>query len=247
MSKELPQIQVTKDYNIFKTLSSNRQVNQNHVKQLQKSLQENPHLFETRPILVNENMFVIDGQHRLQAAKANNSPVYYVVGEGITVEDTRSLNTTQNNWAPIDFARSYASTGNKNYKEFLSAVAKFPGIPQSVVRSYLGNGNTHSEVETFKNGLFVVTRPILSNLYLEQLDTIKNSLPGLVLSRSYGQAFYTLFEKPDVFDYDYFVSKLAQEGTHVLMRRSATLKDTIRCIEDVYNYNRPEKNHVRFY
>ena len=96
--KEIAQVQVTSNYQIFKTLTSNRKVDMNHVKRLATSMKENPHLFETRPILVNENMFVIDGQHRLKAAQINKQPVYYMVSKGITIEDTRTLNTTQANW-----------------------------------------------------------------------------------------------------------------------------------------------------
>lgn len=247
--KEPAQVQVTKDYQRFKTLSSNRRVDMNHVKRLAKSMKENPHLFETRPILVNENMFVIDGQHRLRAAQENKQPVYYMVSKGITVDDTRTLNTTQANWTMMDFARSYASTGNEHYQTFLAAVSKYPNLQPTVIRFYLGGQASQNALYTqaFKNGDFVVERPNLSDIYLEQLSNIKRHLPNVQLTRAYGLAFYKLFENPEVFDYEYFLGKLENEGAAALMRGSAEMKDAFRCIEDVYNYNRNEKNRVRFY
>lgn len=249
MSDLVSVIQVTNNYNQFKILESNRAVDTNHIRRLGKSMRENPHLFATRPILVNEHMFVIDGQHRLAAAKENRLPVYYMIGDGITVDDTRALNTTQSNWKMTDFAKSYASTGNESYKAFLSAVAKYPSLPLTVIRHYMGGSTAENEAKTadFKSGNFHVPQPEVSDVYLEQLSEIKQRSGANSITRATGVAFLKLFSNPDVFDYDYFITKVGTERAETLSMRHLTVKDALRNIEDVYNHNRAEKNRVRFY
>ena len=58
----------TTDYDIFKGIVGNRKVEKKHVEMLTGAIDRN-NLLNVRPIIVNEEMMVIDGQHRLEAAK----------------------------------------------------------------------------------------------------------------------------------------------------------------------------------
>ena len=69
MSQQDLQIHSTYDLSIFKILDGNRNINLGHVERLVKSIEENG--FLKMPIIVNDNFDVIDGQHRLMAAKKN--------------------------------------------------------------------------------------------------------------------------------------------------------------------------------
>lgn len=240
----------TKDCSKFKLLGSNRTINLNHVKHLAKSMKENPHLFEVRPILVNKNMFVIDGQHRLQAAKINNQPVYYTVYDGVAIEDTRALNVTQLNWNLMDFAQSYASMNNENYQTFIAMVRKYPNLSSSVIRSFLsGNKGEGTEgTRSFREGDFIVHNPNLADVYLEQLNDIAHAI-NIPVTKALGRAFFVLFGKPEIFDYEYFLKKLQVNGgaRSLMSVRPITNKDAYRAIEDAYNHGREQRNHVRFY
>ena len=55
-------IRETNDYEIFKILKGNRDINQNHVNKLVQSITEKDLRI---PIVVDNNMYVMDGQHRL--------------------------------------------------------------------------------------------------------------------------------------------------------------------------------------
>lgn len=55
----------TNNYDQFKRLVGNREVNPKRVKTIKKSVEEIGYI--PNPIIVNENMEVIDGQGRLQA------------------------------------------------------------------------------------------------------------------------------------------------------------------------------------
>ena len=74
MSQNDLQIHSTNDLSVFKILEGNRNINLANVERLVKSIEENG--FLQMPIIVNENYEVIDGQHRLMAAKKLNSIIY---------------------------------------------------------------------------------------------------------------------------------------------------------------------------
>ena len=70
---EVNKVYQTNDLTICKEIGGNRVPNPQHVKRLCSSIKENGML--CNPILVNEKMQVIDGQHRLLASKEANSSV----------------------------------------------------------------------------------------------------------------------------------------------------------------------------
>lgn len=88
-------IQSTTDYAQFRYYLSNREVDNAHVKKLAASIQRK-NLMKIRPALVNEDMYVIDGQHRIEACRLIEEPVYYLITEGLTQADIAILNTAQN-------------------------------------------------------------------------------------------------------------------------------------------------------
>lgn len=108
-------LQKTKNYEQFKFLEGNRAINANHLFQLTKSILKN-NLLSVNPILVNEDMHVIDGQHRLEVAKANDLDIYYIILTGATIEQVIELNATVRPWTVRDFILSYANRGNKAYQ-----------------------------------------------------------------------------------------------------------------------------------
>lgn len=65
------QIYKTKDYTSFRAIVSNREVNKAHVKKLAASIRKK-NLLYIRPVIVNDRMEIIDGQHRVAACNINN-------------------------------------------------------------------------------------------------------------------------------------------------------------------------------
>lgn len=126
-------------YDRFKLLPGNRDMTPGHIKRLMRAIQEHPEILEAQPILVNEKMQIIDGQHRFEAAKGLGLPIYYVVVPGIGIEVARSLNVMQRKWEPIDFARSYAASGNENYRIYIKIREQY-NLPHNIVMSALNGG-----------------------------------------------------------------------------------------------------------
>ena len=66
----------TKDYHTFSFLKGNRAININHLNKLIKSIKEKD---LKMPIIVNEKLQVLDGQHRLKAYQTLNLSMSYIM------------------------------------------------------------------------------------------------------------------------------------------------------------------------
>lgn len=105
-------IQKTTKYEQFKFLNGNRKLHLGHLARLTMSIAKR-NMLEQNPIMVNENMEVIDGQHRLEVARANKLPIYYVVVANTGITEVLDLNTNVRNWKLPDYVDSLIASGNK--------------------------------------------------------------------------------------------------------------------------------------
>lgn len=106
----------TNDYSVFKELEHNRDVKLSRVKKLVASFSEKEIL---NPIVVNENMEIVDGQGRYEALKTLGRPIKFIVSYGANIEDCRRMNAYNTNWGMMDFVKSFARSGNLNYANLL--------------------------------------------------------------------------------------------------------------------------------
>ena len=106
------QIFYTTDYEVFKELLGNRDIDESHVKKLIKSMREE---YLEIPIQVNQRMEVIDGQHRLAACKELGLPIYYTVSKGAGLEETQRQNALSKKWTMIDVLESFCKRDFDDY------------------------------------------------------------------------------------------------------------------------------------
>lgn len=243
-STNIPTIAVETNYEKFKIMSSNRIVDRNHVSRLKKEMQQNPLLLSTSPILVNENFFVIDGQHRLKAASELGHPIYYIIAEGSGIDETRALNATQRKWTMLDFAKSYAASGYKDYEQFLALNSKFPSISPSILRMYLTGMGKEGNIESdFRLGNFVIDDIKESLESIEKLQQIVDTT-DMRISTPMARALRQVFQNHD-FDFDTFITKLKNEGAQERFVMHHNVRSCLRSIEEVYNFH--NKIQTRLY
>lgn len=248
--ENLPQVQTTKDYSRFKLMAGNRAVDYNQVKRMKREMERNPHLFAGNPILVNENDFIIDGQHRRQAAQELGRPIYYIVVPGITLEETRALNVTQKHWTLMDFARSYADSGQESYIKFILAVNKYPNLAPAIIMKVLAGGQLHRLSENFRHGTFEIESYSQAMTYLEKIDRVRKK-GEIIMNSPMAMSLLRLLKNEDIpgadepFDYDRFMFKLERKGAREIFVPGNNIRNCLRAIEDVYNFHSPVR--VRLY
>lgn len=149
------QVASTTKYAQFKDILGNRIINKEHVARLRKEIQAN-NLLATCPIIVNEKMEVIDGQHRLEAARGLKVPVFYVKVPGLGIEHIIRLNTSQRRWGIWDYITLHIEHGNEEYvelKKFCDTYGFSPTVG-SILTSERSFGTTKSAA--FREGRFEI-------------------------------------------------------------------------------------------
>ena len=117
-------IKSTSNYEMFKFREDNRDggVKKDHVKKIKSSI-ESRNLLHLKPILVNEDMEIIDGQHRLIAAKELGVNIFYKVERELHPEDIIKLNVVKT-WNLSDYLNFYCVHKKSSYlllKNFMDA------------------------------------------------------------------------------------------------------------------------------
>lgn len=216
-------------------MTGNRVIETNHVKQLKREMQRNPDLLAANPILVNEHLFIIDGQHRFMAAKELHRPVFYIISDGTTINETRHLNTTQRRWTLLDFARSYADSGKKDYVQFLDLSKQYPLIPLSVLRLYLIGKQIHDIDGQFRRGQFEIFNRAIAAHYLDKLTAVITTTHTKI-NMAMAVSLLDLMTNNDQFDVDLFLQKLERETARELYQPQSSRRACMRSIEAVYNF-----------
>lgn len=115
----------TKDYNIFKMLPGNRLLSEKKIKLLIKDISAGNNLLKFFPILVDKQMNVLDGQHRLYAARKTQSDVYYIISsQQIDISVVASMNSRSSSWNAKDYLNCYIRRNNVNYQQVQSLMDK---------------------------------------------------------------------------------------------------------------------------
>lgn len=99
----------TNDYSIFQFSKFNRNV------LLRKEMLQQAKEGFLSPIIVNENLMVIDGQHRLKASEQVGVPVEFIIKPGLNEHDIVRMNTVQKPWSLKNFIEAFANQGKEEY------------------------------------------------------------------------------------------------------------------------------------
>ena len=152
--KEIGKIYETMDYDAFSFLHFNR--NAKPRKDLLDALEKYGRFFE--PIIVNEDLEVLDGQHRLLSAKLKETPIsFYVVDDATAKQVIKSVNTERRSWTTREYIDFYDRLGNQNFitlNEYLNSEIQ-KKLPDSMIQEVLaGKGSQFTKIKdgTYKIG-----------------------------------------------------------------------------------------------
>lgn len=187
------------------------------------------------PIIVNEYMVVIDGQHRLEHAKKAGVPIEYIVKPGLTERDIVRMNTTQRPWSLLNFIESYANQGSEQYVALLNLInKKYAGtsVVISVGRNSTGSSKGLTDLVKSGNFEFVNFEQTLNFLkyyerFRKETNTPKKTKVAL--------AIYALYRLKG-FDEDRLIRKVLQKKFDDDLRvKGYDLTEALREFIDKYN------------
>jgi hypothetical protein len=224
-------IHKTQDYDLFQRISGNRVVSQSHVNRLLEAIQEDPETITFNPIIVNQNMEIIDGQHRFEAIKRLGLEVYYIqVGE-LGLHTVQKLNSVGKSWTPMDYAKSYAEIGNPNYETYIDFKLEFR-FNHEVLMRYLSLDNPITGT-AFKNGTFKIIDAQKSYKYCTWLKELSEYYERATL-RNVALGFLQIFMSPN-YDHEQGLRQMKVYGN--LFTEQALSNDYARELERIYYHN----------
>jgi hypothetical protein len=106
----------TRKYGMFKSILGNRDLNPVKIKRIIRDIENGLDMLKYCPIIVDREMNVIDGQHRLFVAKQVGSNVYYMITDHITLVEIAKLNSNTDKWKYKDFINCYIVQGKDDYR-----------------------------------------------------------------------------------------------------------------------------------
>ena len=241
MSQQDLLIHCTHDLSVFKIIDGNRNINLGHVERLVKSIKDNG--FLKTPIIVNKFYEVVDGQHRLEAAKKVNSQIYYIKVDDYDLNTAITLNANSSNWSLIDYVRSYCDLGFKDYiklnelyesnRDFSLAICA--ELSTNNIASYLPSNRSKSpeNVDLLKRGLFEYNVNNNAEYIFEAMRKIKGFI-NESHTTNYCRSIKKCLEIKE-FQLDQFVKKVTNYPEQY--RKASSLNIIIANIEHIYNFN----------
>lgn len=240
--KIVAKVYVTTDYKKFKRLDGNRAIQEARIKKIIASIRKVGYVLS--PIVVNENIEIIDGQARLEAFKRLNLPVYYVVAEGAGIDECIAMNINQTGWTLTDYIDSYADTGNISYVYLSQLLKAYKGIFQNKVILNIATGKVERSNGIIKEGRFSCD----ATMYNESqrvLSWLKNFRQPIDRVDGHTEYYYMAlafcYSDPEI-DNDKLIGKVTQLQANLIP--VTTIQQALEQLENVYNNRSHNKVYI---
>lgn len=234
-------IHATDQYDIFKYREDNREINKSFVDKLIKSIQRSNDL-KLQPIIINSDFEVIDGQHRLEAAKTLKCTVYYVIDENFNQNKMISMNSVKINWTIDDYIHFYCT---KNYPDYVNLVHFMEKYNLSVTPAFVWTSKQDSSkpFSHIKNGTFKFTFDCAAEVALKKtlnfIEKITKKQEVFTSKSRYFHRSCKTFFNSDVFDYDRFIEKFME--SNIFIYSQGTQKYYFETFLNIYNHSLQDK------
>lgn len=184
MAKEQEvKIQKTTDYSVFKPLAGNRPINKGLLLAIRESINNDGNYLMYNPIIVNEKMEIIDGQHRLEAARLEEVEVYYITAVGMKIRQAQVLNSKKRQWSSSDFLQSYLTEGKSEYQTLKQLMDEYR-FSIAICVKYLSQNHHQSGMRKFRDGKFEIIDQAWAEDALGLLSKVRDYSPDYAYAQS---------------------------------------------------------------
>lgn len=239
----------TTNYNAFKIIKGNRKLNQNKIIRIKDAINGSLDMLRFCPIIVDSEMNVIDGQHRLQICKDMKRPVYYVISTyKVTLRNVARLNANTEKWKTIDYITCWIQNGDQGYVK-AKEIVEDSGIGYAVILGLLHNGNASTYKDTVeddskksqhqlvKDGILKISHLTYTELLIDEFKKVRNHCDGAG-NRSLISAIERLIEYGE-YKSDVMIKKIEDSNMRIEARSSP--KDYLKQIEEIYNFRNSKR------
>ncbi len=229
----------TTEYGAFNKLRGNRSVNELHVRRLVEAIKEKDLQI---PIIVDHDMNVLDGQHRLDAYKIVGNPITYIIKDKFELQDVRNVNSVNRKWTLTEYLMSYCKLGKKDYQllEWFHRTYEF-GIAECVAMLN-GKGYTNVNIlKEFRKGEFVIDDLEQGKTWAKNINACGEYFQ-YYKKATFIKAMLSAM-KDKTFSFKIFFKRLSNNSSK--LKNQGSRNDFIVNIERLYNHGTANKFKVR--
>ena len=229
----------TTDYNKFGKLKGNRAINELHVRKLVESIKEKD---LEMPIAVDENLNVLDGQHRLEAYKIVGNPITYFIKSQFDLQDVRNVNSVNRKWTLTEYLMSYCKLGKKDYQllEGFHRTYEF-GIAECIAMLN-GKGYTNVAIlKEFRKGDFVIDDLEQGKTWAKNINACGEYFQYYKKATFIKAMLHAMKHKD--FKWSIFYKRLCNNSSK--LKNQGSRNDFIVNIERIYNHGTANKSKIR--
>ncbi len=235
MNLDKAEVKWTKDYDQFKRINYNRDVLD--TSKLVDSMNEYGFLL---PILVNQNFMIVDGQHRVEAARKANVSLSYIqfdFDEDKLPILISTVNSTSSKWKLQNFINMWADLEKEDYIYLNNLMDKYK-VNLSTLLGAIGGRGSHA-TKRIKKGAFELTgaqrqrseKKLNMMVEIRELDEKYNSFN----MGSFSAAIMSCITHPD-YNHEQMLNQLNRQPGNI--SKCPIPGDYIKQIEDVYNFGK---------
>tara|TARA_R110002153_G_scaffold17182_1_gene59819 strand:+ start:130 stop:900 length:771 start_codon:yes stop_codon:yes gene_type:complete len=235
----------TRDYKAFSFITGNRNINNSHLEKLRKSMME---MLIPIPIVVNEKLQIIDGQHRYMICKEEGWTLTFIQIKGLALTHVQKINELMKVWTAEAFMHCYCDLALEtedgeydDYVEYREFKRKY-GFGHNETQAILTNQRMFSGnlSDRFRNGSFKINDLKKATHVAERITDVGKYYQGYK-RRGFVIAMLHCFATPE-YDHDRFLSKLSYQ-TYKLSDQS-NYKQYLQIAQDIYNYHAREGDRL---
>lgn len=225
----------TREYSAFKFIQGNRMLDELKIKRIIQDIKWGNNMLAAFPILVDDQLNIIDGQHRYYAAMKTKNNIYYIIYEPVAIQQIATMNSRQKGWKMIDYLDCYVSTGNNDYqilKEFEDTYDTGIGIAMLLLSgSY--------DVKSYKEGSFKVYDLNRANEIATCLNIFNNTM--LRRKTDFARAILKIY-LAGIIDWEVMKNKYNTSGIQITLAPND--KMYIQQLQHIYNYRNQKIQHI---
>jgi hypothetical protein len=239
--KVIGKIYSTTDYDSFKYREDNRPVNTNN-KDFKELLDSIEKIGQKQPVIVDLENYIIDGQHRVAAAKQLFIPVEFVINEEKSTTNDLIQLQIKKEWNISNRAKSF-SLSDENYEWYNVFSKKFPEFSHTIILMLLcGTPERVKKIEQdFKIGNFKIKSFGNASIMGDTLRKFGHFYKGYK-KRGFVAAILTMNTHKD-FDLQRMLRKMPIRAKS-LMDFSRT-EDYVEVLEEMYNWKETKKVYFK--
>jgi len=234
----------TTEYGKFKFLRGNRDLNESKIKRIIQSVQSGLSFFQYCPIMVNEEMFIIDGQHRFAVCQQLKRNVYYVIVPNFTLRQIAEMNNNASKWKDKDFLNCYIDVGITDY-EYLKDFVTHHHLNLKIGASMLMFGKvrysgTAEDSDAFRDGRFKVKFSAEADDLMHEAELYK-PFTDSYNTRNFLQAIEILLASENYQGAE-LIDKLKMHNLKIEQKNSP--KEYLSHLEDLFNFRNSKRKRI---